>query len=156
MRDGNMPHSAAYVLLGGEAMTLVKCPRCELNYMNEGDRMCSVCRKDLRGTPETYDVIELCSECGENPVLAGQELCVYCLKELARRNADASDDAAPEASAIEIDSIDSVSTMDEIDIGDGMGDETFDGESFDDEDAEKDDEMDDDERDEADEVDDED
>ena len=53
-------------------MTLVKCPRCELNYMNEGEKMCSVCRKELRGDTEQYDVIELCSECGENPAVPGR------------------------------------------------------------------------------------
>lgn len=108
-------------------MTLVKCPRCELNYMNEGDKMCSVCRKELRGSPEQYDVIELCSECGENPVVPGQELCAYCLKELARRNAAAPDEVIVPDPNIEIDS---VSTMDEIDLDlDGDLDETvFEGE----------------------------
>ena len=38
-------------------MALVKCPRCELNYMNEGEKMCSVCRKELHGDSEQYDVI---------------------------------------------------------------------------------------------------
>jgi len=103
--------------------------------MNEGEKMCSVCRKELRGTSEPYDVIELCSECGENPVVPGQELCAYCLKEFARRNADSSDDVVPDPVAIEIDAIDSVSTMDEIeiDLGDDMGEEPFDDEVFDDE-----------------------
>ncbi|NLD59129.1 MAG: hypothetical protein GX647_05710 [Clostridiales bacterium] len=121
-------------------MTLVKCPRCELNYMNEGEKMCSVCRKELRGTSEPYDVIELCSECGENPVVPGQELCAYCLKEFARRNADSSDDVVPDPVAIEIDAIDSVSTMDEIeiDLGDDMGEEPFDDEVFDDEEVPED------------------
>ncbi len=125
-------------------MTLVRCPRCELNYMNDGDRMCSVCRKEMRGSPEQYDVIELCSECGENPVVTGKELCIYCLKELARRAADQPDDAAADPSAIEIDAIDSVSTMDEIDIGDDIDGEGFD-EAFeeDGEGGEADDDMDD-------------
>ena len=111
-------------------MTLVKCPRCELNYMNEGEKMCSVCRKELRGDTEQYDVIELCSECGENPAVPGQELCAYCLKELSRRNAQVNaDDVIVEDPNIEIDS---VSTMDEIDLDLGAD---LDGESFDDEDA---------------------
>lgn len=104
-------------------MTLVKCPRCELNYMHEGDKMCSVCRKEIRGDLESYDVIEMCSECGENPALPGQELCAYCLKEFARRNPSTSDDAVIQDPTIEIDS---VSTMDEIDLD--IGDEVFEDE----------------------------
>ena len=38
-------------------MTLVKCPRCELNYMNEGDKICSVCRREVRGESEQDEVI---------------------------------------------------------------------------------------------------
>ena len=73
-------------------MGLVKCPRCELNYMNDTDTMCSVCRREVRGESEQFEMIELCSECGENPVVPGQELCAYCLKEQARRNEIDSDE----------------------------------------------------------------
>ena len=72
-------------------MALVKCPRCELNYMNDTDKMCSVCRREVRGESEQFEMIEMCSECGENPVVPGQELCAYCLKELARRSAVSTD-----------------------------------------------------------------
>ena len=73
-------------------MKLIKCPRCELNYMYENEGMCSVCRKDVRGEPEPDDMIELCSECGENPVIPGQEVCAFCLKELQRRSDEGVDD----------------------------------------------------------------
>lgn len=113
-------------------MTLVKCPRCELNYMNEGERMCSVCRKELHGQADQFDVIELCSECGENPVAPGQELCVYCLKELARRSADAADEGVSGGNAVDLDGIDAVSTMDEIelDLGEELPDDDFDDSDF--------------------------
>ena len=123
-------------------MALVKCPRCELNYMNEGEKMCSVCRREVRGESEQEEMIELCSECGENPVVPGQELCAYCLKELARHNSEPNDDAVPRQSAnIEIDS---VSTMDEIelDIGGSLDDEGFDDADFSDEDFQDDDDDD--------------
>ena len=122
-------------------MTLVKCPRCELNYMNEGEKMCSVCRKELHGESEQYDVIELCSECGENPVVPGQERCAYCLKELARRNADASEDGVSDASSMELDAMDAVSSMNVIDLGDDLPDEDFGDEGFEDDldDEDKDD-----------------
>ena len=107
-------------------MALVKCPRCELNYMNDTDKMCSVCRREVRGESEQFEMIEMCSECGENPVVPGQELCAYCLKELARRSAVSTDDPIePEATSIEIDS---VSGMDEIelDLHGDLDDEVFD------------------------------
>lgn len=130
-------------------MSLIKCPRCELNYMLDTETMCSVCRREVRGESEQYDMIELCSECGENPVVPGQELCAYCLKELAQRTADAQNDESEVSSPANI-AIDSVSTMDEIelDIGDdidpALGDDVFDEEAkdfFGDDDEDEDDDL---------------
>ena len=106
-------------------MGLIKCPRCELNYMNDTDTMCSVCRREVRGESEQFEMIELCSECGENPVVPGQELCAFCLKEQSRSDEmDADEEIVREPANIEIDS---VSTMDEIelDIGGDLDDEEF-------------------------------
>ncbi len=130
------------IAFGGKIMALVKCPRCELNYMNDTDEMCSVCRREVRGESESYDMIELCSECGENPSVPGYELCASCLKELQRRTAqDSTDDSvAHEDPTI---GIDSVSTMDEIalDIDDDIEETAFEDEdeSFDDDDDDDDD-----------------
>lgn len=130
-------------------MALVKCPRCELNYMNDTDKMCSVCRREVRGETEHFEVIELCSECGENPVVPGQELCAQCLKEQQERreeSMDGEENVIRESANIEIDS---VSTMDEIqlDIGGSLDDEVFeDNPDFvDDEDDDEDDEEEEDE-----------
>ncbi len=87
---------------------LVKCPKCELNYMENTDRMCKVCFREIHGTdmPEEQ---ELCSVCGEAPVLSGKELCSVCFKELnAERTAPEGEDEES------LDGEDSVSTMDEI------------------------------------------
>lgn len=35
-------------------MKLVLCPRCELNYMNENEKMCSVCRREVKGESEQF------------------------------------------------------------------------------------------------------
>ena len=112
-------------------MSLIKCPRCELNYMLDTDKMCSVCRREVRGESEQYEMIELCSECGENPVVPGKELCAYCLKESAMRNSDAQNDETVVGEAANI-GIDSVSNMEEIelDLGDDMDDDLA-GEVFD-------------------------
>ena len=127
-------------------MGLIKCPRCELNYMLDTDKICSVCQREVRGESEQYEMIELCSECGENPVVPGQELCAYCLKESAMRNSDAQNDETVVSETANI-GIDSVSTMDEIelDLGDDLDDEDFSDEDdpfFDDEDDEDEDEDD--------------
>lgn len=127
-------------------MGLIKCPRCELNYMLDTDKICSVCRREVRGESEQYEMVEICSECGENPVVPGQELCAYCLKELSQRNSETQNEEGAVAESANI-GIDSVSTMDEIelDIGDDL-DEELAGE-FDDDDGffgDDDDDMDDD------------
>lgn len=131
-------------------MKLVKCPRCELNYIYENEKICSVCKRDVKGETEPDDMIELCSECGEHPVIPGQEICVYCLKEMQHRsNVSASDDSGsivPEEPNL---GIESVSTMDEItiDLPDGddtpfdAGDEPFDDDE-DDDDVEEDEDED--------------
>lgn len=127
-------------------MALVKCPRCELNYMNDTDEMCSVCRREVRGESEQYEMIELCSECGENPVVPGYELCSFCLKELQHRTAaDSGEDVVVREDANI--GIDSMATMDEIDLGGDMDDVPFDdaGEGFGDDDEDEDDEDKDDE-----------
>ena len=109
-------------------MGLIKCPRCELNYMLDTEKFCSVCRREVRGESEQYDMVELCSECGENPVVPGQDLCAYCLKELAQRASEDQEEENVVTDAADI-GIDSVSTMDEIELD---IDESSDGETFDD------------------------
>lgn len=107
-------------------MSLIKCPRCELNYMNDTDKMCSVCRREVRGESEQFEMIEMCSECGENPVVPGQDLCAYCLKEQARRDSMTTDDVIePGAASIEIGSVSSMEEI-ELDLGDALDGETFD------------------------------
>ena len=118
-------------------MKLIKCPRCELNYMYENEVMCSVCRRDVQGEQESDDMIELCSECGENPVIPGQEVCAFCLKEIQRRaEGSANDDGVNDPTSRDLD-IDSVSSMEEIEMDVGDDDEDF----SDDDDMFKDDEF---------------
>ena len=108
-------------------MGLIKCPRCELNYMLDTDKMCSVCKREVRGESEQDEMLELCSECGENPVVPGQELCAYCLKELTQRDSDTQSEETVVTDTSTIGGIDSVSTMDEIelDLDEDMGGESF-------------------------------
>ena len=106
-------------------MRLIKCPRCELNYMNDTDKMCSVCRREVRGESEQFEMIEMCSECGENPVVPGQDLCAYCLKEQARRSSMSTDESIePETTSIDIGSVSSMEEI-ELDLGDDLDGEVF-------------------------------
>ncbi len=128
-------------------MALVKCPRCELNYILDGGKLCTVCRKEVRGESEHDDMPELCSECGENPAVPGGELCLSCLKEVTRRSAAAAteDEMVHEDPSL---ALESVSTMDEIELDlndDLVDDEAFDGEDvFGEDDDDESDEDDDD------------
>lgn len=126
-------------------MALTKCPRCELNYILDGDKLCTVCKREVNGdVTEAYDLPELCSECGESPAMPGNELCISCLKEMARRVSATEVEESIDAIAVEdpVLEIDSVSAMDEIqiDIGgdiEGEGFET-DEEPFEEEEGEDD------------------
>ena len=74
-------------------MALVKCPRCELNYILDGGSLCTVCRREVKGEHEIIDTPEMCSMCGENPAVAGSDLCMFCLKEMNRRTPSSMDDS---------------------------------------------------------------
>ena len=92
-------------------MQLVKCPRCDLNYIREDEKYCKVCLRELKGEKNSEEV-ELCSICNEEPALPGRDVCLFCLKEMNAndREEDESEDRVDEASL----SIDPVSSMDEI------------------------------------------
>ena len=67
-------------------MALKKCPRCELNYVREGEKYCDVCKRYRKGEPEAEEAVPLCSECGERPAIRGNDLCAICLREARRQN----------------------------------------------------------------------
>ena len=93
-------------------MGFVKCPRCELNYMQESDQYCSVCKREIKGEAKD-EYLELCSVCGENPVYPSKDLCLFCLKEIGKSNETAMQgEAAPTEGAVM--ELGSASNMDEI------------------------------------------
>ena len=101
-------------------MALSRCPRCELNYLMNGEKICSVCRRDMSGAPEQDDILELCSECGENPVVPGGELCAQCLKENARRSSVSINDDTITTRDEKPLIVDSVSDMNVIELDDDL------------------------------------
>ena len=114
-------------------MALIKCPRCELNYMPDTEKYCTVCKREMRGEEERED-IELCSECGEHPVVPGEELCAFCLKEIHRQERAESDDEA--LAAEDVAGLDMASGMNEIAIS--IDQDIPSAEFMDDEDEEED------------------
>ncbi len=94
-------------------MGLIKCPRCELNYIQEDEGYCKICKREMKGESRT-DEIEMCTVCNEAPALPGKDVCLFCLKEMNANNHmdddNENDGRVGEASL----GIDPVSSMDEI------------------------------------------
>ncbi len=108
-------------------MGFIKCPRCELNYIEESEGFCKICKREMQGE-NSQDDTELCTICNERPAIPGRDICMVCLKEM---NADAEEEddtinseTEPQEHVDEstIGSIDPVSSMDEIvpDIADDI------------------------------------
>ena len=66
-------------------MGLKKCPRCELNYIREGEKYCDICKRYMKGEADADSVAATCVECGERPAVRGNELCAICLREVRRQ-----------------------------------------------------------------------
>ena len=94
-------------------MKLVKCPRCDLNYIMETEKYCKVCLREMKGA-QVEDEMELCSVCNAAPALPGRDVCLSCLKEMSGNSGD---DNVEENTAVVDEStigLDSVSNMDEM------------------------------------------
>lgn len=95
-------------------MNLVKCSRCELNYIAETEKYCKVCLREMKGE-RPRDEMELCSVCNAAPALPRKDVCLSCHKEMMTGSTTEN----PEDVAQSIDEkstmpMNSVSTMDEI------------------------------------------
>ena len=98
-------------------MAWIKCPRCEMNYIQEDEKYCKVCKREMKGESPREEV-EICTVCNEHPVMPGKDVCLMCYKEMAAGNSDNESEAN-----ITVDvGIDPVSTMEEIvpDIADDI------------------------------------
>ena len=121
-----------------------KCPRCELNYIEEDKDYCDVCLAEMQGgklrfadmdEEETDDEkTELCPVCGENYMRPGEKMCEEC-----RQSADnyvEEEDIDPDKDEewrnyLDEETDDLVLESDGIDIGDDFADD-FDDEMEDD------------------------
>ena len=65
----------------------VRCPRCELNYMEKGQEYCKVCEAELasKGNQEISDEeareMNLCPICKHNYLMDDEEICSECAQE---------------------------------------------------------------------------
>ena len=99
-------------------MGFIKCPRCELNYIQEEEQYCSVCKREMKGESHD-DPFELCSVCNENPVMPGKDVCLICYKEMTQQQG-LRDETADEAENPDVSlDMEGVSDMQEIEL-DGM------------------------------------
>ncbi len=97
-------------------MTLIKCPRCDLNYIREDEKYCKVCLQEMKGESRQEE-IELCSICNEEPALPGKDVCLFCLREMNKSNSTEENEPETEAESVDTSTIgdmDAVSGMDEI------------------------------------------
>ena len=94
-------------------MKLIKCPRCDLNYIMEGEKYCKVCMRELKGE-QAQEEMELCSVCNAAPALPGKDVCLSCLKEMQQTASE--DNHGDDREPVDENSLglNSVSTMDEI------------------------------------------
>jgi len=93
-------------------MRLVKCPRCELNYIQEDEGYCKICKREMKGESHREEV-EMCTVCNESPALPGKDICLFCLKEMNANNDRNDDDGENRVTESSL-GIDPVSSMDEI------------------------------------------
>lgn len=65
--------------------TYIRCPRCELNYILKKDKLCNVCKLEMKalgslGADENLD-LELCPVCKINYINPDEDICAQCSKE---------------------------------------------------------------------------
>ncbi len=61
----------------------IRCPRCELNYIQKKDKYCSVCKAEMEAKKDYVDDLdlELCPICKTNYIGQNEIMCASCLKE---------------------------------------------------------------------------
>ena len=65
-------------------MTYIRCPRCELNYIEKKQKFCNVCKSEMKASGEIVDESEmkLCPACHTSLIPQTQDICDSCREEL--------------------------------------------------------------------------
>jgi RNA polymerase subunit RPABC4/transcription elongation factor Spt4 len=84
-----------YIYGGKRLMKYLRCLRCELNYIKEGEQYCQICKQELSGKYSDYENINIddniCPYCEKNKLDYDDEMCKVCknkklLKELKNKS----------------------------------------------------------------------
>lgn len=124
-------------------MKYVKCPRCDLNYIDpEKQEYCDVCLAELQGAKlkfadlddEEEEKTELCPVCGVNYMRFGEKMCDECKKNSEyEAEADIDPDKDEEWRNYLDEDADTIEEEPPIDIGEDFDDDFEDDEFEDDE-----------------------
>lgn len=120
-----------------------KCPRCELNYIEEDKDYCDVCLAELQGgklkfadidDEEDPEKTEFCPVCGENYMAPGEKMCEECKKnsEYEEEEEDNPEKDEEWRNYLDEETDDFPLEADGIDFGEDLTDEDFDDEEFED------------------------
>lgn len=69
----------------------IRCPRCELNYIDKKDKLCKVCKMELESNRhDTEEEVEqgICPVCRINVINDDEEMCSMCAQEKAIQQAN--------------------------------------------------------------------
>ena len=94
----------------------IKCPRCELNYILEGEDYCNVCKSEMKHHSEAdedlldLEDMELCPVCGQNYIREDQTMCDECRGRSKSKSDDDSKDWKDDEEIDEEDSMVSASS----------------------------------------------
>lgn len=72
----------------------IRCPRCELNYIQKKDKFCPVCKSEMEAKRDYYDDLdlELCPICKTNYIQSDEIMCSSCLKEHQNEDGEMNED----------------------------------------------------------------
>ncbi len=92
-----------------------RCPKCDLNYIREDEKLCKVCSRSVKAAVEDEGIdAVMCIECGERPHIPGGELCKECLAE--KKRLLARNDIGDTIHSIDAIDIDVEGDLDELEI----------------------------------------
>lgn len=97
----------------------VRCPRCELNYIDKKEKLCKVCKMELENKHSTDDEeVEqgICPICKINVINDDEEMCPMCAKEkeIQEQNSPTIEDDPDENWRNYVDNDDTETESDEI------------------------------------------
>ncbi len=72
----------------------IRCPRCEINFIQKKDKYCSVCKAEMEAKKDYVDDLdlELCPICKTNYIQPDEIMCASCLKEHPNEDGELSSD----------------------------------------------------------------